>query len=140
MNSQMLYRKRLLKQLPHRLQILLAMHAHRFARVLLKRSLATRHRRQPNRTVPGEIIHQHLLVIPTQTNHSLRILAAKLQNVLDASRRIGAAVDQVAEKDQRIVCRIARQHVEQVEELRAPAMYVTNDKRSHAVWSPAVTL
>jgi hypothetical protein len=60
--------------------------------------------------------------------------------VVHASGRVRAAVDQVAEKDERIVRRIARQHIEQVEELRAPAMYVTNDKRTHAVCSPAATL
>ncbi len=54
----------------------------------------------------------------------------------DATGRIGAAVDQVAKKNERIGFRIARQHVEQVEELRATAMYVAHDKSSHSDWSP----
>ena len=51
--------------------------------------------------------------------------------------RISAAVDQVAKKNERVRLRISRQHVEQIEELRASTMDVANDESSHAVWSLA---
>src|ERR1043166_3155148 len=133
----MFSRKFLRKHLAHVLQIRFTTHAHRQTSVLLKRALAARDRRQPNRTEPIEKIHQHLLVIPTQTDDSLRILANHLDDVVHAARRISAAIDQVAEKHQRICLRISRQHIEQVEELRATTMYVANDKSFHAVWSRA---
>jgi hypothetical protein len=51
----------------------------------------------------------------------------------DAARRIGATVDQVAQKNKGVVFPIARQHVEQVEELRATAMNIADDEGSHTV-------
>src|SRR5690348_18256641 len=96
-------------------------------RVLLKRALTADYRLQPDRALSFEKVQQHLLVIPSQTDHALGILAAQLHNVVHAARRVGAAIDQVTEKNQRVVCRISRQHVEQVEELSATTMYVTDD-------------
>src|ERR1043165_7018508 len=133
----MFSRKVLCKQLMRVFQIRFTTHAHRQTSVLFKRPLAARDRRQPNRTEPIEKIHQHLLVIPTQADDSLRLLANHLDDVVHAARRISAASDQVAEKHQRICLRISRQHIEQVEELRATTMYVANDKSFHAVWSRA---
>src|SRR6185369_4516717 len=128
--------KRALKQRPHLLEILFTIDSNRMARVLLKRSFAAHNRREPQVTATIKKIHQHLFVISTQADNSFRILAAEFENVRNATGRIGATVDQVAQKNERVVFRISRQHVEEVEELRAAAMYVANDECFHSDWSP----
>src|SRR6185503_2677367 len=97
------------------------------------------HRRQPDRRLSFEKVHQHLLMISAQTDNSLRILVAHPQDVFDTARRIGAAIDQVAKKNERVCFRISRQHIEQVEELRAPSVDVTNNESFHSVWFPGST-
>ena len=62
-------------------QILFAFNPDRLSRVLLKRSLTTHNRREPKIAVPIEKIHQHLFVISSQTNNSLRILLTKFHGV-----------------------------------------------------------
>src|ERR1700754_414628 len=129
--------KLLLKHAPHLFQIRFRFDTHVLECVLLKRSLATRDRRQPDRSVAVEKVHQHLFVIAAQTNDSFRVLAPKFEYVVHTTRRVGATMDQVAKKNQRVGSRISRQHIEQIEELRASAMYVANDKSFHTVWSLA---
>jgi hypothetical protein len=52
--------------------------------------------------------------------------------VLDAARHVGPAIDQVAEKDQRVRRFIAWEKIEQPAKLRATAMNVTNDECFHS--------
>lgn len=52
--------------------------------------------------------------------------------MLDAARDVRAAIDKVAEKDERVSCCIAWKKVEQRAKLRATAMNITNDKCFHS--------
>jgi hypothetical protein len=76
-------------------------------------------------------VEQHLLVITTETNHPLRILAAKLKNVLDATGNVRSTVNQISEKDQLVSGFITRQQPDKAMELRAAAVNVANNKGFH---------
>src|SRR5688500_15869095 len=134
--AEMFHRNRTLQRESQIFLILLRIGPRRLPGVLLKRSLPTDHRRQPDRRLSLQKVHQHLIVISTQADHTLRILTTEFLHVLDTARRIRAAIDQIAEKNERVCFRISRQHIEQVEELRAPSVDVTNDESFHSVWFP----
>src|SRR5258708_2698301 len=93
--------------------------------ILLKSSLAAGHRCDPDVGRALDKIEQHLLVITTQANNAIGILTAKLENLIDTARRIEPAIDQIAEKHQRVYGAVARQHLEQIRKLRAATMNVS---------------
>jgi len=99
--------------------------------VLLKCPVTARRGFHPNHALPVEKIQQHLLVISAQAERALGIRGAQIEHVLDTARHVRAAIDQVAEKDQLVSGLVAREHVEQVEQLRAAAVYVANDEGFH---------
>src|SRR6266481_932268 len=88
-------------------------------------------RRHPNQAGLIDKIQQHLFVVTAQANYFLRIFLTEIQHELDTAGNIRAAIDQIAQKDQRVRERIARQHVEQTVKLGAAAMDVANDEGFH---------
>src|SRR6185369_9815797 len=120
----------------HVLQILLTVNAHVKTCVLFKRTFTARDRCQPHIACPIQKIDQHLFVVTAQADHTFGVVVRHFKNVLHASRRIGATVDQVPEKDERVRIGIARQHIKQVEKLSAASVNIAYDKGFHSAWSP----
>ena len=77
-------------------------------------------------------IQKHLFVIAAQTPDAFRIVTTEFGNVLDAARHVRPAIDEVAEKDERVRCFITRQQIEQPVQLRTTAVNVTNDECFHS--------
>jgi hypothetical protein len=120
----------------HILQILFTVDAHVKTCVLFKRTFTTSDRCEPHIARPIQKIHQHLFVVTAQTDHPFGVVMRHLENMLHASRRVGATVDQVTQEDESVRTGIARQHIEQVEELSAAAVNVAYYKGFHSEWSP----
>ena len=71
-------------------------------------------------------------MIATQAPDAFRIFTTERGNVLDAAGDVRPAIDEVAEKDERVRCFIAGKKIEQSAKLRATAVDVTNDKCFHS--------
>src|SRR5690242_2099815 len=56
--------------------------------------------------------------------------------MIHTTRRIGAAINQITEEDKCVRRWIARQHIYEVEELRATTVNVADDISLHSEWSP----
>src|SRR2546425_2996941 len=101
------------------------------ARILFEGSLAARHWSDPDIGSTIDKVEHHLLMIAAQTNNFFGILTTKLDHLIDTARRIEAAVNQIAKKYQGIGGLVSWQHFQQIGELRATTVNVSDNKGFH---------
>src|SRR5215208_1317864 len=99
------------------------------AGVLAEGVLAADGRVEPERRALVEEVEEHLLVVASQGDDgAFGRRPLQLYNIRDGAGDVLAAVDEVAEEDERVPSRLAREQGEQVAELLAAAVHVADDE------------
>src|SRR6476659_10244311 len=83
-------------------QILLLINHDVSSRVLLKGSLASRYRSNPDIANAINKLQQHLFVITSQTNDTLGIVTHHFHYVVHTTRRIQTSVNEITQKHERV--------------------------------------
>jgi hypothetical protein len=95
------------------LQVALRADARALARVLLDGALAPDRRVQPERAAFVNEVEEHLLVVAAQADDALRVLVPERDHVLDRAGYLRAAVNEIADEDDGVAGRVARDHFEE---------------------------
>src|ERR1044072_3996412 len=113
------------------LELFFRLRPHCLPGVLRESAIAAGRAVHPNRIRAIDAMPSHLFLIAAQADHALRILAAEFAHQLDAAGDIGAAIDQVSDKDQLVGGLVARQQIEQAVKLSTTAVKVAYYKSFH---------
>src|SRR5688572_15236966 len=95
---QMFCRELLFDSVPGFVDISFAGYHQGLPRILLKRTLSSSHRRDPNVSGAFDKVEQHLLMISAQAGNTLRIVENQLSHMSHAPRCVGPTVDEIAKK------------------------------------------
>src|SRR6185503_19188494 len=72
-------------------------------------------------------------MVPTQAQHSFRIFLLKFHHQLHATGSIRAAINQVAQKNERVRGFFARKHIKETVKLGGAPVNISDDESFHAV-------
>jgi hypothetical protein len=70
-------------------------------------------------------------VVAAQAQDAFGLFGVKFDHVGHGAGHVVAAVDDVAEQDEHVARRVARDHPEDAVQLRAPPVYVADDESPH---------